>query len=230
MRRYAAASATIFVVLLALFVIGERWHVALVADPSAQMHQGGFFAALVGVGLLMADAVFPVPSSLVMITHGAVFGVVAGTLLSVVGSMGATLIGFALGRRGSALLTRCISPHERATADRLLARWGALAIMVTRPVPLLAETVAILAGASPIGWRRAAMAALAGAAPVAAIYALAGATVAGSESGVLVLAIALALGGCAWLVEWQVGPLLVRHGDWGLTERSSDGGAQPFGS
>src|SRR5215208_2778221 len=131
-----------------------------------------------------------------MIAHGAVFGVVLGTLLSLLGSLGAMLVGFAMGRRGGAVLTRCVSPRERATADRLLERYGALAIVVTRPVPLLAETVAVLAGASPLGWKRAMLAALIGSLPAAAIYALAGAV--GVGSGALVFAAVVVLAGGTW--------------------------------
>jgi hypothetical protein len=46
--------------------------------------------------------------------------------------------------------------------------------LLSRPVSLLAETVTVLA-ASSIGWGRAMLAALAGSAPEAAVYALAGA-------------------------------------------------------
>jgi hypothetical protein len=51
-------------------------------------------------------------------------------------------------------LERLVTAEERARANRLLERWGTLAIVVTRPIPLLAETVAIMAGASPLGWGR----------------------------------------------------------------------------
>ncbi len=40
------------------------------------MRASGVVAALVGVGLLVADVVLPVPSSVVMLAHGALFGVV----------------------------------------------------------------------------------------------------------------------------------------------------------
>src|SRR5690606_28842158 len=138
--------------------------------------RGGLPAASAGVGLLIADVFLPVPSSLVMIAHGALFGVVLGTGLSLLGSLGATLFGFAVGPRGGGLLARLVTPKEKKKADALLARWGALAILITRPIPLLAETVSILAGASPMGWGRMTAAALAGSAPAALLYALTGAT------------------------------------------------------
>ncbi|MCD6029608.1 MAG: hypothetical protein K0S78_1782 [Thermomicrobiales bacterium] len=201
MRWCAVAGGTVFAAFLILFLIGEAWQAPLLTDPAAQLQQADLLTALLGVGLLVVDAVLPVPASLVMIAHGALFGVVLGTLLSLLGSLGAMLVGFALGRRGGALLTRFVSPRERATADRLLERWGALAIVVTRPVPLLAETTAVLAGASSLGWQRATLAAFAGAVPTAVIYALAGALAVGLDSGALVFAATLVALGGVWLAD-----------------------------
>ena len=71
---------------LLLFLLVEWLQVPLLTDPSRWLERGGGWAALLGVGLLIADVVLPVPSSLVMIAHGALFGVAWGTLLSLVGS------------------------------------------------------------------------------------------------------------------------------------------------
>jgi uncharacterized membrane protein YdjX (TVP38/TMEM64 family) len=201
MKSYAVGAGAVFAAYLLLFLLVEVAGVPLLADPSPWLREADVPAALVGVSLLVADAVLPVPASLVMIAHGALFGVALGTLLSLLGSLGAMLVGFALGRRGGALLTRFVSPQERATADRLLARWGALAIVVTRPVPLLAETTAVVAGASSLGWQRATLAAFAGAVPTAVIYALAGALAVGLGSGALVFAATLAALGGVWLAD-----------------------------
>ena len=54
--------------------------------------------------------------------------------------------------KGGPLLSRLVPPEERARANDLLDRWGEMAVVATRPVPILAETVAILAGASPKSW------------------------------------------------------------------------------
>src|SRR5918998_226226 len=151
MKRYWAVIGAILFFFLVLFLLVEAMDVPLLTDPSPWLGRGGVLAALVGVGLLVADVALPVPSSTLMIAHGALFGVVGGTLLSLGGSMGAALVGFALGRRGGPLLARFVQHQGRARADRMLTRWGALAIVITRPVPLLAETVAIMAGPSPPG-------------------------------------------------------------------------------
>ncbi|MDP9070340.1 MAG: VTT domain-containing protein [Actinomycetota bacterium] len=192
MTRCWAVAVTVLAALLAAYVTVERLGVGLLADPSSAVVAGGAVAATLGVGLLVIDAVLPVASSMVMVAHGAAFGVVGGTLLSLLGSTGGALLGFGLGRRGAPLVVRVVPVDQRARAERLLARWGGLAVTVSRPVPLLAETVAILAGASAMRWRSLAIAAAAGAFPTALAYALAGALAGGLRGMVLVGGLLLA--------------------------------------
>jgi uncharacterized membrane protein YdjX (TVP38/TMEM64 family) len=180
--------------------LAEWLGVPLLTDPGPWLSRGGWIAAALGVGLLVADVLLPVPSSLVMIAHGALFGVVGGTLLSLVGSLGAGLFGFALGRRGGPLLDRLVPLDERQRANVLLQRWGDLAIVVTRPVPILAETLAILAGTSSMTWGRMTLATFAGSLPAALIYALAGATARRLDNVALVFGLVLAVTGVFWLV------------------------------
>lgn len=210
MKRYWAVVGVILASLLILFFLVEKADVPLLTDPSRWLDRGGVLAALVGIGLLVADVALPVPSSTVMIAHGALFGVAWGTLLSLVGSTGAVLVGFALGRRGGPLLARLVRPEGYARANRMLGRWGALAIVVTRPVPLLAETVAIMAGASPLGWGRAASAALVGSLPPALLYALTGAVTAHFASGALAFGLVLLVAGLFWLAGHLVEAYLAR--------------------
>jgi uncharacterized membrane protein YdjX (TVP38/TMEM64 family) len=181
-------------------LIVEALGVPLLSDPTPWMKHGGVLTAVLGVGLLIADVLLPVPSSLVMVAHGALFGVVVGTLLSLLGSVGAALFGFAIGRRGGKFLDRVVTPAERLRANHLLARWGALAIIVTRPIPLLAETVAIMSGASSLGWGTVALASLAGSLPPALLYALTGAAVANFQNTSLMFGVVLLVAGLFWLV------------------------------
>jgi uncharacterized membrane protein YdjX (TVP38/TMEM64 family) len=198
MRRYWLVVTGMLVLFTALFSAVEVLDVPLLTDPEPALEGAPVAAAAVGVGLLVLDVVLPVPSSLVMIAHGAAFGPLLGAALSLLGSLGAALVGFAAGRRGGPLLNRLVSADERRRADALLARWGVLAIVVTRPVPLLAETTVILAGASPLGWRRTAVAALVGSVPAAVLYALAGSVAAGLGNPVAVFALVLLLAGATW--------------------------------
>jgi uncharacterized membrane protein YdjX (TVP38/TMEM64 family) len=210
MKRYLLIMGGMLAFFLGLFFLVEALGVPLLVEPTPWLNRGGVLAAALGVGLLIIDVLLPVPSSLVMVAHGALFGVVGGTLLSLAGSTGASLFGFWLGRRGGRLLERLVPPLERERADYLLKRWGTLAIIVTRPVPLLAETMAIMAGTSPMGWERAALAAMAGSLPPALLYALTGASVGKFQNTALVFVLVLLVAGFFWLIGRWVEPYLAK--------------------
>src|SRR5690606_11434375 len=128
-KRYWLLTGLMLAFFLAAFGVMSALNAPFLQDPSVWMAgRGGLPAASAGVGLLIADVFLPVPSSLVMIAHGALFGVVLGTGLSLFGSVGAALFGFALGRRGGRLLARLVTAEEKKRADALLGKWGALAV------------------------------------------------------------------------------------------------------
>jgi uncharacterized membrane protein YdjX (TVP38/TMEM64 family) len=218
MKRHLIIMGVMMASFLLLFVVVEALGVPLLTDPTPWMGRGGVAAAVVGVGLLVADVVLPVPSSLVMVAHGALFSVAVGTTLSLAGSVGAALFGFAIGRRGGRLMERLVTAEERERADRLLKRWGALAIIVTRPVPLLAETVAIMAGTSSLGWGRVALASLAGSLPPALLYAVTGASVANLQNTTLVFALVMLIAAAFWVFGRWAEPYLGLRGGRGFEE------------
>jgi uncharacterized membrane protein YdjX (TVP38/TMEM64 family) len=184
--RYWTLAGTILALLLTAYLVVEALDVELLADPRPRLHQGGLTGAALGVGLLVADQLVPVPSSLVMISLGALYGAPAAILLALAGCIGMTAAGFAIGRAGGPLLARLVPAGERARADALLDRWGVLAVLVSRPMPLLAETVAIAAGASSLGWGRTLVAAALGALPEAVAYSLAGSITPDLDSAALI--------------------------------------------
>lgn len=186
MRHYLLAVFAVMAIFLGLFVFGEALGLPILQDPMPWLQQAGWMAGALGVGLLALDVVLPIPSNLVMIAHGALFGVVIGTLLSLLGSMLAALAAFWVGRRGGRLLTLLAPADERAHANAILERWGLLAIMVSRPLPLLAETILVLAGASSMSWRTAMLATFLGSIPPSLFYAWAGAASIGVEGGAIV--------------------------------------------
>jgi uncharacterized membrane protein YdjX (TVP38/TMEM64 family) len=201
MKKYWTFIGLLLLLFLILFLIVEQLNVPILTAPHYLIQARSVSAASVGITLLIADVFLPVPSSLVMITNGAVFGVVLGTLLSLVGSLGAGLLGFFLGRWGGFLLARLVPPEERLQAERLLEKWGNLAIIVTRPVPLLAETTAIVAGTSTMGWKNMALATILGSLPAAFLYAFTGATAANFDNVWLTFGGALLMAGLFWALS-----------------------------
>jgi uncharacterized membrane protein YdjX (TVP38/TMEM64 family) len=204
MNRYAWIGAAMILVFAALFGLVELLDVGILGDPSTVMSHGGLAAAAVGIGLLVADVLIPVPSSVVMVAHGALFGVALGSAVSLLGNLGAAWFGFWIGRRGGPMLDRVMSEDERRRGDAMLARWGMMAIVVTRPVPMLAETMVILAGTSGLGWGQLTLATLAGSLPAAVLLAAAGATGMALDSALLVFVLVLLISGGFWLWGRQV--------------------------
>jgi uncharacterized membrane protein YdjX (TVP38/TMEM64 family) len=201
LARYGLFAGAVLAVFLLTFVVVAALAVPLFDDPAPLLSGGGVVAALCGVGLLVADVVLPVPSSLVMVTHGVLFGAVAGTVLSLVGAVGATLVAYGLGCwAGTSALRRVCSPAERERAGRLVERWGMLAVVVTRPVPLLAEAVAAMAGAQRLGLPRTTIASVVGALPAALLYAVAGALGWSGTPGLGAFALVLLVAVLMWLV------------------------------
>ena len=196
-----AVAAAVAAVLLASFVVVQALGVTLLDDPRPALGAGGAGAAALGVSLLVADAVLPVPSSLVMISLGALYGPGAGALLSLAGRFGMAVAGLALGRAGARVLVKLIGAERRAYAESLVERFGALAIILSRPVPILAETVVLAAGAAKLRWRVALPAALVGSIPEAVAYGIVGAAATSAANGAFVWLGFLAVGTAFRLVE-----------------------------
>jgi len=120
--------------------------------------------ALTGAGLLAADVLLPVPSSIVGTLLGARLGVAQGFLWTFFGMTVGCAIGYAVGRVSLGRL----QAHLPATPTLI-------AVFLSRPVPIVAEAVAIAAGASGAPFWRYALAAAAGNAVYALVLAANGA-------------------------------------------------------
>ena len=126
---------------------------------------------LAGIALLISDIVLPVPATGIMAALGAVYGVLAGTLVSVTGSAAAGLAGYAagkfLGKRGS----RWIATEQELERFRtFFDTWGGYAIILSRIMPLLPEVLTILAGLSRMKFSRFFASLLAGTIPVSLLF------------------------------------------------------------
>ncbi len=201
MKAYSLLFFVLLCFFLLLFLLVEQFQVPLLSDPSAVLNRGGFIAAVVGTGLLIIDIVLPVPSSLIMIANGALFGLVLGGVLSLLGGLGSSLAGFWIGRRSTRLVQRFVPEDERRKADRLMERWGMIAIIATRPIPLVSETLSIVAGGTSLRWRAMVGASVLGLAPGAAIYAATGVYAVTLESSVWSFVVVLAVALMFWLAS-----------------------------
>ena len=184
MRSYVRAFVLLSALCLLLFALAswlgfeawlgvEPWQ----ERPADWLERFGPWAIAVSLALLWLDVLLPVPSSFVMIANGAYFGFELGALISLLGGVGATLIAWRLGKSSQNLLKLTADAQEQARAEKYLTKWGSFAIILTRPIPILAETVAILSGSLPISPNLVGLYALIGHVFPCAIYAKIGAQI-----------------------------------------------------
>lgn len=164
------------------------------ADP-------GVGAASLVIGLLAIDILLPVPSSLVMIASGAMFGVGWGAAWSLIGSIGGEWLGFELVRRyGTSVARRLASDEELLQLSRVMDRHGVAAIVVSRAVPVMMETMSVVAGLSTMRRVTFLAASLVGTVPIVVAYAWAGATArdTGNAIPATIIVLTVAAGGWIW--------------------------------
>ncbi len=198
-KRYWLAITLISSVFLVLYLIVEGLKIPVLSDPSPFLNAPGIITALGGIIILILDVLLPVPSSFIMVANGALFGIFLGTLLSLVGRTSAFFFGYYLGTKALPYAKRFISEKEMAKANSLLEKWGVLAIVLTRPLPILSETMAVTAGFSSIPLKRSLVAASLGSLPEAFLFAATGAVAASLNNIVLIFLATLLLAAVFYL-------------------------------
>lgn len=207
MKRYALVATLIATLILVSFLIVEALQIPLLTDPTDQMMEGGWIAAVIGGGLLLLDVFIPIPSSVIMILHGTIFGILGGFALSLAASVGGAMIGWWVGHKGGPVMDRIVSPDEKRQANGFIEQYGLLAIIISRLIPIVAETVAIMSGATNLGWRKVLLATTIGSIPPALIYAIAGEATDDFASGAVVTVCVVLVAGVAWFIGRRyIGP------------------------
>jgi uncharacterized membrane protein YdjX (TVP38/TMEM64 family) len=133
------------VVLLPYALLGPSFEDAAAAIFANQTSR----LAVAGLGalLLAADMVLPIPSSLVATGLGAALGWFAGMLVSAVGLTIGCVLGFALGRSAGRRFSSGPLAADEDFVRNIVARYGIIAVVLCRGVPVLAEASVIAAGA-----------------------------------------------------------------------------------
>lgn len=177
-------AAVVLLVPIVPFIVvgelpGERW--------LSSMDNNALAFALTGSGLLALDVVLPVPSSIMTALLGGRLGFWAGGLCAWLGLTAGNLIGYGIGR----LWPDKAAPDLPESPTLLL-------LILSRPVPIFAEAVAIAAGATRIHVGRMVAACAAGNAVYAGVLAADGAALLRPD----------------WRVPGIVLPLLVPVAGW----------------
>lgn len=165
------------------------------------------WTVLAFTGLLAADVVLPIPSSVVAVAAGMRLGFLGAVATIAVGATLGCLAGWAIGRGvGRPGLRRFVGPDALASLDVLVQRYGAGALLLARAVPVLAEASVIVAGTGRFGLARTLVVTGAANVVMALVYAGAGELAIATAHPELALAAALGVPGIAIVVaRWLPG-------------------------
>jgi len=144
--KYIATSAIFLSLFIIPFVLfGNRFEdlARSVMEPGAN----GTLAMIVAAVLLAGDPVLPTPSSLIATLLAAKVGFGPAALVNAASLSLACVLGFAIGRGGGAALARTGRGLPPGFAQWVRRR-GLVAVLLCRPVPVLAEASLIIAGAA----------------------------------------------------------------------------------
>ncbi len=203
MRRIATFTFLLIVFFLLLFFAANTLGLGFDDTTEWMKTDGSTWAALIGIFLLVIDFFLPVPSSLVMIYNGMLFGPVWGALISLVGGLGASFTGYYAGKSGKRFLLRFIPQEEINRSQRFFARWGLPVIAITRPVPLLSEAGSVVAGMSGVSPKNMLLYSLLGLVPSVIIYAITGAYALDIEGGIVSFLVVIGISAIGWAVGYS---------------------------
>ena len=111
--------------------------------------------AVVVIGLLAGDVLLPVPSSVVSTFAGNRLGLFGGAAASWLGMMAGAIVAYLLARVFGRPLAAWLSDQQSLQRTEALSRrFGPAALVLARPVPVLAEASVLYLGAAGLSWRR----------------------------------------------------------------------------
>jgi uncharacterized membrane protein YdjX (TVP38/TMEM64 family) len=102
-------------------------------------------------------------------------------------------------RYGQRASRRLVGDEEIVRIQRVFARHGAAAVAMTRALPVVMETMSVVAGLSTMKRSTFLLASLAGTIPIVVVYAYAGAVSRQTGSLVPAVVILIAVAGAAWV-------------------------------
>lgn len=120
--------------------------------------------------LLASDIILPIPNSIILYANGFVLGSLAGASLSVFSLMTGAVAGYYLGKLTT--YGRRVAADTQAIA--FWEKYGVLAILVTRGIPVVSESICIIGGHVRMPFGKYLLMNLIGYIPISLLFALFG--------------------------------------------------------
>ena len=150
--RWVVLIGLLFALIIIPFLIFEKqfWELG---TWLAEGHASGWASATTIAALLALDVFLPVPSSIVSTGAGVLLGFWRGTAVIWIGMTVGCAIGYAFGARAAIAARKLVGADGLTRAGRVMDRYGPWALVVCRPIPVLAESSVVFAGLvrTPVG-------------------------------------------------------------------------------
>ena len=121
---------------------------------AGQIRSWGAWAVLGAIGLMIAHSFVPLPSELIAMANGIVFGLAAGALITWVGAMCGAVIAFGLARWLGRRFVEAVAPERYVGAvDEWASRQGAGVLLLSRFLPVISfNLINYAAGLTRVSW------------------------------------------------------------------------------
>lgn len=186
------SAAAVVLLLFLLFNSFEQTANAWLQESEEEPVRFAGLSALI----LISDIVLPVPSSVVMYINGYVLKTLMGSLLSLASLMISASIGYWLGT------LRLLKPEDKRDgfSQRFLERYGVYAILLSRGIPILSESICFVCGFHRMNWNKYMLYNLLGFAPICVLYAYLGEIASQRDAFLLALVLSIVITVLFWLV------------------------------
>lgn len=203
--RWTLVSVALLALILVPFLLFEEQVTALAVKLTDSGQSRAYVAAAIGA-LLAFDVFLPIPSSILSVGAGALLGFLPGAAVVWAGMTAGCLLAYGVGSRSAASATRLVGADGLARASALARTYGDYALVLCRPVPVLAEASIIFAGLVRVPWRRFVFLTAIANLGIAVGYAAVGAFSMTVDSTVIAFLGAVTLPGLAALIlKWWLG-------------------------
>lgn len=103
------------------------------------IHDLGFLGVFLFIGIMAIQGlIVPIPSEVVLLATGMIWGWFFGGIMGIIGSMAASLLCFYISRKGGRpLAEKFVGESGLAMADRLINKYGVKAIIILRFIPII---------------------------------------------------------------------------------------------
>lgn len=170
-----------------------------------EKHGPGMFLWIIAA--LASDVFLPIPSSIISTLSGALLGFPKGLAASWLGMSCGSVIGYWFGATaGQNLVRKSVGEKELKRVSDLFRRFDTWAIVVSRPVPVLAEASVIVAGFLRMPFSKFAIASALSNFGVSAAYAYTGSVAADRDSFLIAF--------CASMLAPGIGMGIMRWYSW----------------